>query len=494
MSSLIQKIMLVVTVVMTAVAVIVGVTNFIFTAGELERQHRAEIERIEVVAGRALSLALAVRQGADVERLMGDLADNPLISSMRLLDADGRQTHVVEPRALRGASAITRTLKLSEGGRVLGTLEVGFNRDGVEATLATVMLQSVFVNGIMLIAVLLTVFLLARRMIIRPVREVSLSLALIAQGGGDLRSRLQVRSRDEIGHLSSTFNQVLDQLAGLIGDVNGVASSLDHSLNSMTASTQVTSDAANQQVVQMEMVATSLTQLSQSSSSVAEHAQRTFERTITATEQVQVGRRKMDDNHATVTRLSQQVGNTAEKISNLAADSEGISTMVVTIRAIAEQTNLLALNAAIEAARAGEQGRGFAVVADEVRALASKTRQSTEEIERIVSQLQSAAEQAKQSMASCQTTLEETVLTSAQVNDYLDQVRTGILGINEMNQLISQASQEQCSVSNGVTESVSRIHQLSETIFVSIRSLTESGGRIKNESQVLQGKMRQFQL
>ncbi|WP_420042188.1 methyl-accepting chemotaxis protein [Pseudomonas fulva] len=346
----------------------------------------------------------------------------------------------------------------------------------------------------MLLAVLLTVFLLTRRLVTRPVREVSESLAQIAQGNGDLRARLKVRSRDEIGHLASTFNSVLEQLAGLMGGVNGVASSLDRSLDGMGQSTEATANAANQQVVQVEMVASALTQLSQSASEVAGHAQRTFEQTCTATEQVQVGRSKMENNHATVIRLSEQVGSTAQKISSLAADSEGISTMVVTIRSIAEQTNLLALNAAIEAARAGEQGRGFAVVADEVRALASKTRQSTEEIERIVSQLQSAAEQAKQAMTGCQATLQETVLRSGEVSDYLEQVRTGIVSINAMNQLISQASQEQCRVANGVTESVSRIHELSESIFMSIHSLTDGGQRLKSQSQVLQDKMGQFQL
>ncbi len=425
---------------------------------------------------------------------MAELAKNPIISSIRLLDDDGHKIYTSEPKKIDLTEIKIITVALPESQKSITTLEIGFNQDNLDTTLTILILQNIFVNGMMLLAALLTVSILTNYLIIRPVHKVSRSLSLIAQGKGDLRARLQVRSCDEIGHLSSTFNQVLEQLAGTIGDVNGVAKSLDHSLNDMTASTQATADAASQQVVQMEMVATSLTQLSQSASVVAEHAERTFERTCDATDQVQVGRQKMEDNQATVTRLSQQVGSTAEKISNLAADSEGISTMVVTIRAIAEQTNLLALNAAIEAARAGEQGRGFAVVADEVRALASKTRQSTEEIERIVSQLQSAAEQAKQSMASCKTTLDEAVLASAQVNDYLDQVRTGILGINEMNQLISQASQEQCSVSNCVTESVSRIHQLSETIFIGIRSLTESGGRIKNESQVLQDKMGQFQL
>ncbi|AEF22013.1 methyl-accepting chemotaxis sensory transducer [Pseudomonas fulva 12-X] len=494
MHSLIRKIMLVVTVVMTLVAVTVGVTNFFFTASELDRQHLAEIERIETVAARALSLALAMTQKTDVERLMGDLANNPLISSMRVVGGDGQSIYAIEPRHTRAQSAVVRKVPLVEGGRALGTLEIVFNRDGVESTLVTVMLQSVFVNGVMLLAVLLTVFLLTRRLVTRPVREVSESLAQIAQGNGDLRARLKVRSRDEIGHLASTFNSVLEQLAGLMGGVNGVASSLDRSLDGMGQSTEATANAANQQVVQVEMVASALTQLSQSASEVAGHAQRTFEQTCTATEQVQVGRSKMENNHATVIRLSEQVGSTAQKISSLAADSEGISTMVVTIRSIAEQTNLLALNAAIEAARAGEQGRGFAVVADEVRALASKTRQSTEEIERIVSQLQSAAEQAKQAMTGCQATLQETVLRSGEVSDYLEQVRTGIVSINAMNQLISQASQEQCRVANGVTESVSRIHELSESIFMSIHSLTDGGQRLKSQSQVLQDKMGQFQL
>ncbi|MFJ2689097.1 methyl-accepting chemotaxis protein [Pseudomonas sp. NPDC087336] len=175
-------------------------------------------------------------------------------------------------------------------------------------------------------------------------------------------------------------------------------------------------------------------------------------------------------------------------------DSEGIGTMVVSIRGIAEQTNLLALNAAIEAARAGEQGRGFAVVADEVRALALKTRHSTEVIENIVTQLQSTAREARDAMDSCQNALQDAVGASRQVGEFLTQISQSIQGINDMNHKIAMAAQEQSTVAETVNENIITIHRLSDGISLYVNDLT-NGARLLNEQrQLLRHRVGSFKM
>jgi Methyl-accepting chemotaxis protein len=263
-----------------------------------------------------------------------------------------------------------------------------------------------------------TVWPLTRRHVLRPVQQVSASLAQIARGEADLSQRLNAEGHDEIAELSRNFNQVLERLGNLIADVGQVSSVLGQHASAMDQTTVQAAQASAQQVQQVDSVTTAIQQLAQSAGQVARHASSTSEQTRESAANALEGNAIMQSNQQMVERLGSQISHTALKLGELMHDSEGIGAMVVTIRGIAEQTNLLALNAAIEAARAGEQGRGFAVVADEVRALAMKTRQSTQVIESIVTQLQAAAHQARDAMGGCLGALQDALGTSQQVGAF----------------------------------------------------------------------------
>ncbi len=296
----------------------------------------------------------------------------------------------------------------------------------------------------------------------QSIDDVVRSLKDIAQENGDLTVRIATKSEDEIGELVYWFNQFMDKLQGVVKDVVEASlplSNLAQNLRGLTEETQRTIDIQQQSAQNAKLAVDTM---SGSVDGVAHSAAQAAGDANEATSAAGEGRQIVQQTVSSIQQLAENVRETADVIGRLESDSNKVGSVLDVIKGIAEQTNLLALNAAIEAARAGEQGRGFAVVADEVRTLASRTQQSTEEIQSTIEQLQSAAHSAVEVMSRGTEQATNSVETANRAGVSLETITSTIGRINQMNEQIAHNTEDQRSVAVDIVKHVEEIHQRTE--------------------------------
>ncbi|MGC8121315.1 methyl-accepting chemotaxis protein [Marinobacter sp. VGCF2001] len=375
---------------------------------------------------------------------------------------------------------------LPKWGIMLGT---GFWVDGLEAQVASMeqrvgdSLGEAIVGSVTtsLIALAIIVFLalVVVRGIIRPLKSAVTAMNGIASGDGDLTRRLEVAGRDELSQLATAFNSFADQVHGLVRQVRHSAETLNDTTGELNEVMVEAEQGVERQKSESDQVATAMNEMTAAAQEVAGNASEASDSAGHATAQVTDAQGLVHQAITVIGGLSEQVEEGVRVIEKLGADSRQIDNVLEVIRDIADQTNLLALNAAIEAARAGEAGRGFAVVADEVRTLASRTQKSTQEIQETIERLQKGAQQAVTLIGAISQRSEETVEETRQVNEALQRISQAVNTITDMNTQIASAAEEQTSVSETINQNVHEIVAISEQTAQGTRRAGEATQRLR---------------
>ncbi|HUE92710.1 methyl-accepting chemotaxis protein [Pseudomonas sp.] len=346
-------------------------------------------------------------------------------------------------------------------------LGTAINLDGVEAQIAKVQVEidqriGTLITSILVIAaVLLVVFGIAGVVLsntfLRPLQQIKNNLDDIAAGEGDLTRRLPINGDDELGQLAGSFNRFVEKIHGLVRQIVDMTEQLTELVGQVSAQAQRSEEAMERQRHETDQVATAINEMSAAAHEVAQSAQGAAEAAQKTDTEGQAAKLVVDGSIARIHTLVDDIRGSGVSLDNLQKDVASIVSVLDVIRSIAEQTNLLALNAAIEAARAGEAGRGFAVVADEVRALASRTQQSTQEIQGMIDRLQKGTEDAVTSMRRSSDAGDVTSEQANKAGQSLDAIAQLIATINAMNAQIASAAEEQTAVAEEINRSVHKI-------------------------------------
>ncbi|MBB1126747.1 methyl-accepting chemotaxis protein [Thiospirillum jenense] len=309
---------------------------------------------------------------------------------------------------------------------------------------------------------------------------------------GDLRQRITLNERNEIGVMADAFDTLLERFQRFVAEVHRTVGPLVASGQRLDHVTQQNSGAVARTQSQTDEVTTAMNEMVQTVQQVARDAAQAAQAAHTAEQETVSGQRVVATAVATIGSLAQEIENATQVVQRLSHDSDNIGKVLEVIRSIAEQTNLLALNAAIEAARAGEQGRGFAVVADEVRTLAQRTQESTREIQQIIETLQQRCREAVQTMATSRDRSHASVEQAAQVGASLTTITAAVTQISQMNLRIASAAEEQSAVANEINHNLSEIAQAMQHTADCTEETMQAGQELRNLAGVLEGHAQQF--
>jgi methyl-accepting chemotaxis protein len=309
-----------------------------------------------------------------------------------------------------------------------------------------------------------------------------------------LNKRIDLHSEDELGSLAKAFNRMLDKFQSIVNQVTATATNLTDAAEDVAKITSQTAESVGKQQHEVDQVATAMNEMTATVQEVARNATEAAKAASHSDEEAQNGQAVVDRTINAIDALASEVDRAANVIHRLEQDSDKIGTVLDVIKGIAEQTNLLALNAAIEAARAGEQGRGFAVVADEVRTLASRTQQSTAEIQQMIERLQAGAQEAVSVMEDSRSRASDSVSSAQSAGQSLESITRSVASITDMNTQIASAADEQSAVAEEINKNIVNINHAAERAADGAKQTSSASNALAGLAQDLQALVGQFKV
>ncbi len=513
--------------VATALAIAVGISGLVmFQSAFVEENLLTLSERNNLTISRLLakqaSSAIRWKKEDIIKETFTNIAEEEgsILTSYRVFDSDGNvlvsyQSDLLPEFDLSGVTSsykevLDRNEKVSyattgnlvdvipvhagkDNNRV-GTVAIAWSLHLTKENIRNGLIESVLVSAIVLFVLVGMLMFLLQRIVSKPMgRVIELSRDL-AQGEGDLRARLDVSGNDELAQLSSWINMFIEKVQNVVGQVKNSTGRLKESADQMAVFTEQSNQSVMQQKSDIDQVASAVEEMSATVAEVARNTAEAADAATKANEGVGQTQTVVGENLKNINDLANEVKSATEVIETLAEDAVSIGGILDVIRGIADQTNLLALNAAIEAARAGEQGRGFAVVADEVRTLASRTQESTQEIQGMIERLQTGSNNAVSVMKEGRERANESVEKSDAVKQSLHSVSTIVENISQMNIQIATAAEEQSHVTVDITKNITNVHSLFEQGMEMSNSLAQSGVEVSEMTNELNEIVSQFKV
>ena len=395
-----------------------------------------------------------------------------------------------KPGASEPVRKISYVQLFAPWGWILGS---GVYVDDVSAEFQQQVWRAVLFSLAIVLVMALLVILIGRS-IVRPLRESVQAMADIASGESDLTRTLQTHGNDEITQLARHFNAFTAKLRGVVSQLQTSANGLEQASTDLGHNAEQAQARSQQQSQQMELVATAVNEVTYGVQDVAKNAEHAANEMRDAEAQAHQGQVNIDSSLRQIDHLSGTINQAVEVIRTLAAESTQIGSVLEVISSIAEQTNLLALNAAIEAARAGEQGRGFAVVADEVRLLAQRTQKSTAEIQAMIERLQTHSNAAVKVIADSSRSSQLTIEQANQAGQSLTSISQALRNLNSLNASIASATLQQSHVVEDINQNVTQAAGLSHSTAVAAEQSSVASVRLKDLSEQLNGLLKQFRV